>query len=288
MKHFRCQFIIASLSFLLLTSMAACTQVASAPTRPDIILATTTSTRDSGLLDVLVPDFEQKTDYIVKTIAVGTGQALEMGEKGDADLLFVHAPLAEKEFMDGGYGSERYLVMHNDFVIVGPKNDPARIKDALSAVEALGQIELAGSPFISRGDDSGTNKKELALWKAAGITPEGVWYKESGQGMAATLKIASELQAITLTDRATYLFNLDILDLAILFEGDPVLLNVYHVIIVNADKWPNVNEAGARAFAEYLTTPEVQNMIGEYGVEEFGQALFFPDADKTDEDLGLD
>ena len=260
----------------------------STPENPEIIMATTTSTRDSGLLDVLVPDFEEKTGYIVKTIAVGTGQALEMGENGDADLLFVHAPPAEKEFMDGGYGSERFLVMHNDFVIVGPEHDPAGIAAASTAEEALAMIADAEAGFISRGDDSGTNKKELALWESTGITPEGTWYQESGQGMAATLTIASELEAYTLTDRASYLHNRDTFNLEILLEGDAVLLNVYHVIIVNPEKWPAVNEAGARAFAEYLVSDDTQDMIGEYGVEEFGQALFFPDADKTEADLGVE
>ena len=269
--------LIAFLSVIAI-SLAACGSGSSLE-NPEIILATTTSTRDSGLLDVLVPDFEEKTGYIVKTVAVGTGQALKMGEEGNADLLFVHAPAAEKEFMDGGYGSERFLVMHNDFVITGPGSDPAGIAGAATAAEALVNIADSESAFISRGDDSGTNKKELALWEAAGIIPTGTWYQESGQGMAATLTIASELQAYTLTDRATYLHNLETLDLDILLEGDQVLLNVYHVIIVNPEKWPAVNEDGARAFAEYLVAGETQEMIGEYGVQEFGQPLFFPDAE---------
>jgi len=275
---------------LLVSSLYACSSTASTaePAEKDIILATTTSTRDSGLLDILVPDFEQKTGYIVKTVAVGTGEALEMGENGNADLLFVHAPASEKEFMDGGYGSERYLVMHNDFVIVGPSDDPAGIMGSASAVDALAGIASAGEAFISRGDDSGTHKMELALWEKAGLAPEGDWYQESGQGMAATLTIASEKQAYTLTDRATYLHNLDTLELDILVEGDPALLNVYHVIIVNPDKWPAVNEQGAKVLAEYLVDPETQEMIGSYGVERFGQPLFFPDADKTDADLGLE
>ena len=284
LKPFKISLVLIILSSLVL---AACATTP-APENQDVILATTTSTRDSGLLDVLVPDFEGKTGYVIKTIAVGTGQALEMGRAGDADLLFVHAPASEKEFMDGGYGSERFLVMHNDFVIAGPADDPAGIRDTASAAEALTSIAAAEAPFISRGDDSGTHKKELALWADAGITPQGDWYQESGQGMAATLTIASEKQAYTLTDRATYLHNLDTLDLVVLVEGDNVLLNVYHVIIVNPEKWPAVNEAGARAFAEYLVDPETQTMIGEYGVDRFGQSLFTPDADRTDADLGLE
>lgn len=279
--------VLLSLILLLLIVLTACAGTKK-PENPEIILATTTSTRDSGLLDVLVPDFEAETSYTVKTIAVGTGQALKMGENGDADLLFVHAPAAEKEFMAGGYGSERLLVMHNDFVIVGPEDDPAGIASVESATEALTKIAESGADFISRGDDSGTNKMELMLWESAGITPEGGWYQESGQGMAATLTIASELGAYTLTDRATYLHNLETLNLEILVEGDPVLLNVYHVIIVNPEKWPAANEAGARALAEYLVSTETQEKIGEYGVEEFGQPLFFPDADKTDADLGVE
>lgn len=276
--------ILVLLSAFTLTSCAG----DKSPENPEVILATTTSTRDSELLDILVPDFEEKTGYVIQTIAVGTGQALEMGQNGDADLLFVHAPQSEKEFMDGGYGSERLLVMHNDFIIVGPESDPAGISGAGSAAEALVKIAESESGFISRGDDSGTHKMELSLWKAAGVTPEGDWYQESGQGMAATLTIASELGAYTLTDRATYLHNLDTLDLTILVEGDAALLNVYHVIIVNPEKFPAVNEVGARAFAEYLVSDDTQKMIGEYGVEEFGQPLFFPDADKTDADLGLE
>lgn len=281
-----------TLFLILATALAACSggadQTSNEPEMKEIILATTTSTRDSGLLDVLVPDFEAQTGYVLKTVAVGTGKALKMGEQGDADVLIVHAPSAEKEFMDGGFGSERFLVMHNDFVIVGPPDDPAGIKGTVSAAEALAQIDSTKTVFTSRGDDSGTHKKELSLWKDARIAPEGEWYLESGQGMGATLRIASEKGTYTLTDRATYLFNRDLLDLDILAEGDPVLLNVYHVMIVNPEKWDHVNNEGGRAFAEYLISPEVQAVIAEYGVEEFGQPLFFPDADKTDADLGLE
>ena len=281
-----------TLSLILATALAACSgdadQTSNEPEVKDVILATTTSTRDSGLLDVLVPDFEAQTGYVLKTVAVGTGKALKMGEQGDADVLLVHAPGAEKEFMDGGFGSERFLVMHNDFVIIGPPDDPAGIKGTVSAAETLAQIASTQAVFTSRGDDSGTHKKELSLWKDAGIAPEGEWYLESGQGMGATLRIASEKGTYTLTDRATYLFNRDTLDLDILAEGDPVLLNVYHVMLVNPDKWDRVNNEGGRAFADYLISPEVQALIAEYGVDKFGQPLFFPDADKTDADLGLE
>lgn len=268
-----------------LVSLSAC---ATQPAAKEIILATTTSTQDSGLLDVLIPIFEGRSGYTVKTVAVGTGQALKMGEDGNADVLLVHAPAAEKELMDGGFGAERLLVMHNDFVIVGPADDPAGIKGDVSAVEALVKIASAAAAFVSRGDDSGTHKAELALWKSGEIDPQGDWYIESGQGMAATLKIAGEKAAYTLTDRATYLATREGLGLEILVEGDPVLLNVYHVITVNPEKWPKVNNAGATAFAQFLIDGETQKVIGEFGVDKYGQPLFFPDADKTDADLGLE
>ena len=255
------------------------------PAQAELILATTTSTQDSGLLDVLVPEFEKLTGYQVKTVAVGSGQALTMGKEGNADVLLVHSPAAEKEFMAGEYGVDRRLVMHNDFIIVGPATDPAGIKKTTTAADALKAIAAAEAPFVSRGDDSGTHKAELALWKKAAITPEGAWYQESGQGMGATLTIASEKGAYTLTDRATYLAQKDKLDLEILVEGDPALLNIYHVISVNPAKWPKVNAAGATAFADFLTSPDGQAMIGSFGVEKFGQPLFVPDAGKTDEEL---
>lgn len=276
------------LLLIILSVMVSLSACATQPAAKEIILATTTSTQDSGLLDVLIPIFEGRSGYTVKTVAVGTGQALKMGEDGNADVLLVHAPAAEKELMDGGFGAERLLVMHNDFVIVGPADDPAGIKGDVSAVEALVKIASAAAAFVSRGDDSGTHKAELALWKSGEIDPQGDWYIESGQGMAATLKIAGEKAAYTLTDRATYLATRQGLGLEILVEGDPVLLNVYHVITVNPEKWPKVNNAGATAFAQFLIDGETQKVIGEFGVDKYGQPLFFPDADKTDADLGLE
>ena len=255
-----------------------------------LILATTTSTQDSGLLDVLIPVFEKESGYFVKTIAVGSGQAMAMGEKGEADVLLVHSPAAEKTFMNDQYGTDRRLVMHNDFIIVGPAADPAGIKSAGSAVEAFQKIAAANATFISRGDESGTNTKELALWKAAGLDPKGEvasWYIESGQGMGATLTIASEKAAYTLTDRATFLANQENLNLEILSEGDNALLNVYHVIVVNHEKWPSTNIDGATAFAKYVVSGEAQKLIGKFGVDKYGQPLFSADADKTDADLGL-
>ena len=250
-------------------------------------LATTTSTDNSGLLEYLLPHFEAGTGLRVDVIAVGTGKALKMGEEGNADVLLVHAPAAEKELMDGGSGAERLLVMHNDFVIVGPDDDPARIKGKSDAADALAKIHARGVTFVSRGDDSGTHKKELSLWEKTNAIPQGHLYVESGQGMGSTLRIASEKQAYTLTDRATYLAQSDDLGLEILVEGDPDLLNIYHVITVNPEKWPEINYDGATAFASFLVMPETQVAIAEFGVDKFGQPLFFPDADKTEADLGF-
>lgn len=257
------------------------------PIIPEMILATTTSTQDSGLLDVLVPLFEEQTGYIVQVVAVGTGAALQMGQEGNADVLLVHAPSSEVTFMNDGYGSERYLVMHNDFILVGPAEDPAGVKTAATAIDAFALIASTGSPFVSRGDDSGTHKAEKTLWTKANVTEKGAWYIETGQGMGATLTIASEQQSYTYTDRATYLANKDTYNLEILYEGDSAMLNVYHVIVVNHDKWPATNLEGAQAFAQFMIAPETQAVIGEFGVDKYGAPLFFPDADKTDADLGL-
>jgi len=259
------------------------------PDNPNLILATTTSTQDSGLLDVLIPIFETQTGYLVQTIAVGTGAALQMGVEGNTDVLLVHAPSAEKELMEDGSARDRFLVMHNDFVIVGPADDPAGVKGATDIIKVFQKLSAADQTFISRGDDSGTHKMEKSLWVNADSDPAGQpWYLESGQGMGATLTLASEKSAYTLTDRATYLANQVNLQLSILFEGDPSLLNVYHVMTVNPEKWPLVNYEGSIAFANFLTSAETQAVIAEFGVDKFGQALFFPDADKTDADLGLE
>lgn len=280
---------ITTILFIFVLLLGACTPAEPAVhANPTLILATTTSTQDSGLLDVLVPMFETQTGYTVQTVAVGTGAALKMAEEGNADVLLVHAPASEKALMDAGWGKDRMLVMHNDFVVVGPADDPAGIKGTATAVEAFQKIFAVGSPFISRGDDSGTHKMELKLWeKAANDPKEAEWYIESGQGMGATLTIASEKLAYTLTDRATYLANKENFSLEILVEGDAALLNVYHVITVNPEKWSKSNYDGAIAFAKFMTAPETQAVIGEFGVDKFGQPLFFPDADKTDADLGL-
>jgi tungstate transport system substrate-binding protein len=254
-----------------------------ASTSKEIILSTTTSTRDSGLLDVLLPAFEKASGYTVKMVAVGTGQALTMGKEGNADVLLVHAPASEKEYMDGGFGKERLLVMHNDFIIVGPKGDPAKIKGAASTADAYKAIAESKTTFVSRGDDSGTNKAELTLWKSAKITPEGDWYLKTGQGMGDTLRIASEKAGYTFTDRATYLSMKDTLDLDILYEGDKALLNIYHVITVNPDKWPKINYTGGKAFADWMVAADTQKMIAEFGKEKYGQALFIADAGKAED-----
>jgi len=255
------------------------------PQNKDVILATTTSTQDSGLLDVLVPKFEQKTGYKVKTIAVGTGAALTMGEKGEADVLLVHAPKDEKKLVDSGVGINYQLVMHNDFIIVGPASDPAGIKGS-KTVDAFKKIADKKVTFVSRGDESGTHKKEKDLWNAVGVKPEGSWYQQSGTGMGATLNIASEKQGYTLTDRATYLAQKKNIKLEILVEGDKTLLNIYHVMQVNPEKFNKVNKDGGKAFVDFMVNPETQKIIEDFGKDKYGESLFFPDAGKKEEDLG--
>jgi len=241
----------------------------------DIILASTTSTQDSGLFDVLLPAFQAAyPQYTVKVIAVGTGEALKLGEQKDADVLLVHAPASEKEFVANGFGTERLEVMYNDFVILGPADDPAGVKDAADVSGALTEIADAQAKFISRGDDSGTHKMEIALWKAAAIEPAGDWYEAVGQGMGEVLRIASERLAYTLTDRATYLNLMEGLDLEIVSEGDSALFNQYGVIPVS----DATNLEGAKDFAAWITSSDGQAVIETYGVEMFGQPLFVPNA----------
>jgi len=265
---------------------AAEPQQPAAPENPELILATTTSTVDTGLLDVLVPMFEERTGYSVKTVAVGTGQALKLGENGEADVLLVHAPESEIPLVESGVVVNRQLVMHNDFVIIGPADDPAGVKSATTAAEGLKKIADAGATFISRGDDSGTDKKEKALWKEAGVDPKGQeWYQETGQGMGATITVANEKMAYTLSDRGTYLAQKKNIDLEIVLEGDAPLLNIYHVMQVNPEKYPMVNGDGAKAFVEFMVSDEVQEIIRTYGVDQYGEPLFFPDAGKAEEEL---
>jgi len=249
-----------------------------------LILATTTSTQDSGLLDVLVPAFERESGRHVKTVAVGSGEALELGSRGEADVLLVHSPDDEEAFMETGKADTRRLVMHNDFVIVGPPDDPAGIK-GMSSTEALRRIAEHEAPFMSRGDDSGTHNLELKLWEAAGVKPSGSWYQETGQGMGATLRIADQKRAYTISDRGTHLSTEDSTDLDVLVESEPRLLNVYHVIDVDPSAGPRVNAAGGEAFAEWIVSPPAQRMIGAFGRKEFGRPLFVPDAGKTEEQV---
>ena len=270
------------------TSPAANAATATGPSSAgsrDLILATTTSTQDSGLLDVLVPAFETATGHKVKTVAVGSGAALKLGEEGNADVLMVHSPAAEKTFMDGGFGANRRLLMHNTFLVVGLPADPAGINGMTSATDAFTKISEARSTFVSRGDGSGTETKETAVWKAAGTAPEGGWYIRAGQGMGPTLQIASEKKGYTLTDKATWLATRANLDLHAMVEKDPVLLNIYHVIEVNPDRWPRVNGAGAAAFSQFVLSPEGQKIIGAFGVDKYGEQLFVPDAGKSESSL---
>jgi len=245
--------------------------------RATLTLATTTSTRDSGLLDVLVPMFEQQTGIEVKVVAVGSGQALELGRRGDADVLLTHAPAAEAEFMSDGFGHERHPVMYNDFVLVGPDSDPAKIGGETSVTEALRRIAARRSPFVSRGDDSGTHMKERAIWKQVGLDPhpQADWYVQAGAGMAAVLRMASQKGAYTLSDRATFLAQGKGSGLTIVSQGDPLLQNQYSVIVVDAQPPRHSQRAAARRFAEFLLSREARRAIGRFGVEPFGQPLFF-------------
>jgi tungstate transport system substrate-binding protein len=250
-----------------------------------VILSTTTSTQDSGLLDVLVPMFEKKTGLSVKAISVGTGQALALAARGEADVTLAHAPALEKKYVDEGKMRNRRLVMYNDFVIIGPEADPAKIKGEKKAVDALKKIAAASARFVSRGDKSGTHTLELNLWKPAGVTPGAPWYIESGQGMGATLGIADDRQAYTLTDRATLLAFSKRVKLVTMVEGDRPLLNVYSVMEVNPENGPRVNAQGGKAFADFMLAPETQAIIKTFGVDKYGQALFVPIAGKKDEDF---
>lgn len=244
----------------------------------DVVLATTTSTRDAGLLDSLLPIFESKTGHTVRVIAVGTGQALEIARRGDAEVVLVHAPEVERALVDSGYFVRRRLVMHNDFLVVGPEHDPAGLRGHHDPVAALRDIANQRAPFVSRGDRSGTHLLEQKLWRLAGVTPppHGEWYIESGQGMAATLQMADQKHAYALTDRATYLAWRAKVQLAPLVEGDTLLYNVYHVM-----ETPHAS-AGARALADFFVSSEAQVLIGRFGTTRFGQPLFIPDAGTPD------
>lgn len=250
-----------------------------------VILSTTTSTQDSGLLDVLVPLFERQSGYTVKTISVGTGQALVLAARGEADVTLAHAPALEKKFVADGKLLNRRLVMYNDFVIVGPASDPAKVGGEMSAATALRRIAAAAARFVSRGDKSGTHALEQALWVQAGVTPAAPWYIESGQGMGATLGIADDRGAYTLTDRATLLALSRRVRLPVMVEGDRPLLNIYAVMEVNPANGPRVNAAGGTAFADFMVAPATQDVIRTFGLEKFGRPLFVPVAGQRDEDL---
>jgi tungstate transport system substrate-binding protein len=262
---------------------------AAEPPGKALILATTTSTQDSGLLDVLIPAFEKEAGYFVKTISVGSGQAIAMARRGEADVLLVHSPADEQKLVEDGFGVNRRLVMHNDFIVVGPPADPARVRGSRSAAEAFRKIAAAGALFLSRGDSSGTHAKEKGLWKAAESAPEGQrWYQQTGLGMGDTLNVASEKNGYALTDRATYLAlrKARRLALEVLVEREPQLLNVYHVIEVSPARWPKVNAAGAKAFADFVVARRAQEIIASFGVDRVGEPLFMPDAGKDAGSLG--
>jgi len=277
-----CFFSLLALGLLLLPLAHGAESV-----RRNVILSTTTSTQDSGLLDVLIPLFEKQTGFSVKTVSVGTGQALALAAKGDADVALVHAPSLEKQYVADAKLLNRRLVMYNDFVIIGPKEDPAKIKSVKTALAALKLIEQSKSRFVSRGDNSGTHNLEKSLWKEAGIQPQGDWYIETGQGMGATLGIANERDAYTITDRGTLLALGKRVNLPILIEGDKALLNIYSVMEVNPANGPRINSTGGKAFADFMVAPQTQDVIKTFGVDKFGQSLFVPVAGKKEEELGV-
>lgn len=268
------KLILISILFFLCAGVALNSNAGDSKT---IILATTTSVQDTGLLDMLSASFQKKTGYTVKPIAVGTGQALKMGKLGEADILWVHSPVDEKEFVDEGYGVERVTFMHNDFVILGPKGDPAKVIGTGKAARAFKKIADAKALFISRGDNSGTHKKEKAIWEGAGRMPDRDAYIEVGQGMARAVAVANEKQGYVLADRSTYLSLKKSVDLVIVSEGDPLLKNYYSLILVNPDKFPGINAASARIFYNFLLSEDSRNIVENFGKEKFGQQLFFWD-----------
>ncbi|MBU1355742.1 MAG: substrate-binding domain-containing protein [Candidatus Edwardsbacteria bacterium] len=272
------RFATLALSLLLVLSLLA--PLAQAKDKPKLILATTTSTMDSGLLDFLVPIFEKENGCKVQVISVGTGAAIRYGKDGNADVVLVHDPVAEAQVVKQGFFVERKYLMYNDFVIVGPAYDPAGIKGLTSVAEALKKIQSTQATFVSRADQSGTHKKEQRLWAAAGLDPKGSWYLEAGAGMEAVLRIANEKRAYCLTDRGTYLAHQKEYELTIVIEGDKEMFNPYHVMLVSPAKYPFVNNSLARKFSDFLTTERGQKMIAEYGVDKYGQPLFYPAAEK--------
>lgn len=245
-----------------------------------IILATTTSTENSGLLDYILPNFKEETGIEAKVVAVGTGKALQMGRDGEADVLLVHAKSSEETFVEEGHGAERFDVMYNDFVIIGPKNDPAGLseKSKSDVIKAFKILSEGHGQFVSRGDDSGTHKKEKSFWEEAGVEAAGDWYVSAGKGMGDVIQMTNELQAYTMSDRATYLSMKDKIELEVVVEGDSKLFNQYGVIPVNPNKSEKINGDGAEAFVKWLLSENTQKLIGEFGKEKFGQPLFTPNA----------
>jgi tungstate transport system substrate-binding protein len=268
---------VAMLVAILVTLVGCSTTSAKEPIETTrLVLASTTSTQDSGLFDVLIPAFEEANpEYSVQVVAVGTGEALELGRRGDADALLVHAKADEEAFVSGGYGTERHDVMYNDFVVLGPSDDRASAAAAADAPGAFTAIEGAQSAFVSRGDDSGTHKREMAIWKQAGIEPTGDWYLSVGQGMGDSLRLAGEKNAYILSDRATFMANADDIPIGIVFEEDEALYNQYGVIAVS----DAANLDAAETFVSWITSGEAQSLIGEFGQEQYGRALFVPNAE---------
>lgn len=279
-----------TLTFALTAALAlgACgdetAQMDSAADARPVVLATTSSTQDSGLLEVLIPAFEEASGHTVKTVAVGSGQAIEMARRGEADVVVAHSPSAEQALMASGVAGTREVVMHNDFVVIGPDSDPAGAAGK-PAVEAFAAIAHAEAPFVSRGDESGTHAKEESLWEDAGVEPAGSWYQETGSGMGATLSVAAEKEAYTLADRATFLSNPRAKGLRVFVDGGPGLLNIYHVIDIDEDAGPRVNAEGGDAFARWVVSEPAQQLIGAFGMEEYGQALFTADAGRTPDEI---
>jgi tungstate transport system substrate-binding protein len=251
----------------------------------EVIVLTTTTTQDSGILPVLVDAFAKQSGLTVKTIVAGSGDILKQGARGEGDVLLTHSPAAENVWMAQGHGKSRRLVMYNDFVIIGPPDDPAKIK-GLNASDALKRIAEAKVPFVSRGDQSGTHVRELAMWKRAGIDPKGQsWFRETGQGQGLTMDVASQFQGYAFTDRGTYLVHAKRIGLPILVEDDPALFNIYHVMPVDSAKFPRVNSAGGQAFADWLLSPQGQAVIEQFGKAQYGRSLFKPAANLRESDL---
>jgi tungstate transport system substrate-binding protein len=251
----------------------------------EVLAGTTTTTQDTGLTDALLEDFHRRSAYRVKLVVAGTGQILQTAARGELDVVLTHSPEAEEQFVRDGYGRDRRLVMHNDYLVLGPVQDPLGIRgrDSRSAFAA---IAAGNGPFVSRGDQSGTHVKELALWSSAGVAARGrAWYVESSAGQLQTLQLASQRRAYVLADRGTWLANRALLDLVPLVEGGRELLNIYHVMVIRPERFPKVNHDGARAFADYLVSVEGQALIAGFGVSRFGQPLFVPDAGRNESEL---